>query len=443
MQRYDWIIIGAGPAGYEAAAIAAGRGERVLLVERSELGGTCLNRGCIPTKTFCRSAQVAADAASAGEFGICLGAEGFTVDMPAIVERKNRVVGQLREMVAMVTTKAEVIKGNARFAGPKTISVATADGEITAEAERILIATGSEAARLPIPGIEMTVSSTELLDLGQLPESLAVIGGGVIGMEFASIFAALGVKVTVIEYCKEVLPPFDKDISKRLRTAMQRRGVEFVTGAEVNAVSVSAAGSKCVAYTAKGKPGEVEAEIVLCAVGRRPVLPEGAAEAGIAIGRRGIEVNDSFETSAPGVYAVGDCNGRCLLAHAASAQARKVMGEEVNLDVIPSAVFTMPECAMVGMTEAQCKDAGIEIKVGKGLFRGNGKALAMGEGDGIVKIITGQATGRMLGCHICGPHAADLIAEAALLMATGLPVAALASTIYAHPTLSEALLTAL
>lgn len=437
---YDLIVIGGGPAGYEAAAIGVSQGNKVLLVEKDALGGTCLNRGCIPTKCFCRSAQVADDVAAAAEFGIML-PEGarMRVDMQAVVERKNSVVSSLAEGVSMLLGGADVVAGTVRFIESHTVEIG--DGR-RFSAPKILIATGSESARLPIQGSDLTISSTEMLQLQSLPSSLAVIGGGVIGMEFASIFASFGADVTVVEYCKEILPPFDKDIAKRMRTALQKRGVKFHLGAEVKSVEMAEGVVKRVNFAAKGKEQSVEAETVLMAVGRRPVVPEGAAEAGISVGRRGIEVDNRFETSVAGVYAIGDCNGQCLLAHAASAQAALVMGENVDLSVIPSAVFTVPECAMVGMTEEQCKSAGISFKTGKSFFRANGKALSMGESDGLVKILTDD-NGLILGCHICGPHAADIVAEAALAMSARLPASSLLSTVHAHPTLSEALTAAL
>lgn len=432
---FDTIIIGGGPAGYETAAIGAARGENVLLVERDALGGTCLNRGCIPTKCFCRSAQIAIDVADAAAFGIELpGGNAMSVSMSAMVSRKNEVVGRLREGVEMHVSAARVVKGTARITGPNTVEVL----DISATAPKIIVATGSVPAVLPIEGASLTVTSDEMLQLQSLPSSLAVIGGGVIGMEFASVFAALGCDVTVIEYCKEILPPFDRDIAKRLRTTLQKRGVKFCLSAEVRSVTMAEGVRKRVDFIAKGKEQAVEAEMVLMAVGRKAVVPDGLAEAGVEIGRRGIVVDSRFETSVPGVYAIGDCNGICQLAHAASAQARLVMGEDINLSVIPSAVFTVPECAMVGMTEEQCKEQEIQFRAGKAFFRANGKALAMGEEDGLVKVLVGE-NGMILGCHICGPHAADLVAEAALAMSARLPVSAIASAVHSHPTLSEAL----
>jgi dihydrolipoamide dehydrogenase len=434
---YDLIVIGAGPAGYIAAAIAANRNERVLLVERDALGGTCLNRGCIPTKTFCRSAQVALDVADAAKFGILINNADATatIDMPAIVARKNNVVVQLREAVAAIVAKAEVVSGEAQFIAPHTITV----GNIQASAPKIIIATGSESATLPIPGVELAVTSTELLNLTEVPQSLAIVGGGVIGLEFASIFAAFGCNVSVIEYCREILPQFDKDIAKRLRSALQRRGITFYTASQVTAINSLPSGLQLVKFAAKGAEKSVEASMVLMAVGRKPVIPPGLDNLGLEVTKRGIVVNENMETSIPGVFAVGDCNGLCLLAHAASAQAEIAMGKQVNLNVVPSAVFTAPECAMVGLTEEQCLQQELNFKVGKAMFHGNGKALAMNQPEGLIKVIVDTNSNRLLGAHICGPHAADLITEAALAMSAKVDVATFASTIHPHPTLSEAL----
>jgi len=435
MKEYDVIVIGGGPAGYEAASIAADRGEKTLLIERDHLGGTCLNRGCIPTKSFCRSAEVALTVADAAAFGIGCTANVPFVDMHAVVERKNSIVSQLRDMVAAVTANATVLKGDARFTAPKVIEV----GGESFTAGKIIIASGSDAARLPVPGASLALTSTEMLDITALPGSLAIIGGGVIGMEFASILSAFGCEVTVIEYCREILPPFDKDIAKRLRTVLQKRGVKFHLSAEVKSITVSGGVMKSVNFTAKGKGLNVEAETVLMAVGRRAVIPEGAAETGIEVSRRGIAVDPRFETSVHGVFAIGDCNGICQLAHAASAQAEAVMGHNIDLSVIPSAVFTVPECAMAGMTEEQCKEQNLTFKTGKAFFRANGKAMTMGETDGMIKVIVDSANGQIVGCHICGPHAADLIAEAALAMSEHIPAEELTAVIHSHPSLSEAL----
>ncbi len=433
---HDIIIIGAGPGGYEAAAHAVAQGLRVLLIEKSHLGGTCLNQGCIPTKAFCRSAQVADDVAAAATFGVILPQGDVSVDIRRVVERKDAIVEQLRESVALLCEGADIVRASARFLGPHEVE---ADGTIYS-APRIIVATGSQAASLPIEGADLAVTATELLSLEVLPESLAIVGGGVIGMEFASVFASFGVEVTVIEYCKEILPMFDRDVVRTLRSALKRRGVTFHTEAKVTDIRLGEGVRRIVRFERKGKAAEVEAEMVLMAVGRRPVIPEGLAECGVEISRRGIVVDNRFETAVPGIFAIGDCNGICLLAHAASAQAAVVMGDNVDLSVVPSAVFTVPECAMVGSTEEQLQAQGLEYNVAKSTFRTNGKALAMGEPEGVVKMITDPATGLILGCQIVGPHAADLIAEVALAISSRLTAAAILSTIHTHPSLSEALL---
>lgn len=429
MTQADIIIIGAGPGGYETAAGAAASGADVILIERDELGGTCLNRGCIPTKALCRSAEVASMVAEAAQFGVNV--PSFTFDYQRAVERKNAVVAGLREGVATVLSGVKVVRGEAEFVDAHTLRVGTE--EFTAP--KIIIATGSRPASLPIAGAELAVNSDFVLEMTALPASMAIIGGGVIGMEFASIFASFGVKVTVLEFCPEILPPFDAEVAKRLRMSLKRRGIEIVTSAQVTEIKPGLS----VECTVKGKPKTYTADMVLMAAGRTPVVPAGAAEAGIELTRRGaVAVNGSMETSVPGVYAIGDANGLCMLAHAATAQGKVVLGEQINLDVIPSAVFTVPECAMVGLTEQQCVDKGLEIKIGKATFRANGKAMAMGEPDGLVKTIVSAADGSILGCHICGPHAADLVQEAATAMAAGIPANALTNAIHSHPTLGEA-----
>lgn len=436
---HDIIIIGAGPGGYETAVSAARRGLKVALMERGELGGTCLNRGCIPTKTLCRSAEVAVNVREAAAFGVELPEGNVSVNYAAIAQRKDEVVAQLRSGVAELLKGVEVIKGEASFVSPGEVSV---DG-VVYSAPRIIIATGSAPARLPIPGAELAMTSDELLAMTSLPVSMVIIGAGVIGLEFASVLNAFGVKVTVVEFCREVLPPFDAEVAKRLRMSLKRRGIDILTDTRVTSIEP---GMKVICV-AKGKEKSIEAEAVLMAVGRRPVLPPGLEAMGVSLNRGAVVVNDAMEVQWDNpeisgdvkVYAIGDVNGRCMLAHAATAQGEIVLGEKRNLDVIPSAVFTMPECAMVGLTEEQCVARGLEVKIGKATFRANGKAVAMGETDGMVKVISDASTGRLLGCHICGPHAADLVQEAATVMTAGLPAVTIADAIHSHPTLGETL----
>lgn len=458
MKASDILIIGAGPGGYETAARALSMGKTVTLVEKGELGGTCLNRGCIPTKCYCRSAQAMLDAKESASLGVILPQGDVSVDYPNVVNRKDGVVAQLREGISFLLQKAEIIKGEASFKDAKTVVV---NGE-EYSAGNIIIATGSKPASLPIPGAELCINSDQILEMTTLPDSLAIIGGGVIGIEFASIYAALGVKVTVIEYCPEILPPFDKEIAKRLRTALKRRGIDVIVGAAVKEVKP---GFK-VLYDLKGKEKEVEASMVLMAVGRRPVLPNGLSDFA-PISKRGfVDVDDKMRVQGfDNLYAIGDCNGKCMLAHAATAQGMVTLGEDIDLTVIPSAVFSVPECSMVGLTEEQCQQKELNYKVGKAMYRANGKALAMGEPDGMVKMIADKDSGRILGCHIIGAHAADLIEEVAVVMAKDnavyyeliatpeddyevdlpynrLTVKDLANTVHGHPTLSEVVMKA-
>lgn len=430
-ERYDYIIIGAGPGGYELAAGLANDGKRVALIEKDSLGGTCLNRGCIPTKCLCASADALTSAREAARFGVeC---QAPTLNFTAVRRRVDQVVATLADGIKALIAKTDLYRGEARLLGNGCVDV---NGQLI-EADRIVIATGSRPAVLPVPGAEYALTSDELLAIEQLPESAVIIGGGVIGIEFASVLCAMGVDVTVVEYCKEILPGFDSDVAKRLRTMLSRKGISFVTGAEVTAIRDE--GHEVCYKNRKGETS-VWADISVMAVGRRPVLPEGLEAAGVELTQRGfIKVDCDMLTSADGIYAVGDVNGLCMLAHAASAQSRIVAGEEVDLDVIPSAVFCKPEAAMVGLGEDACAARGIACKSIKRNFASNGKALAMGENEGMAKIVYSPDDGLLLGMQIVGPHAADLIAECAALLHCRATLDTLHSLIHAHPTLSEVL----
>jgi dihydrolipoamide dehydrogenase len=440
---FDIIIIGAGPGGYETAADAAAHGLNVAIVERDQMGGTCLNRGCIPTKALCRNAEVINLMREAEVWGMKTGELAF--DYAPVFERKEAVVKQLREGVEMLMGAPGItaIKGEAILKDANTVVV---DGE-EYSAKNIIIATGSAPRGLPIEGADLAMTSDDILAMETLPKSLCIVGGGVIGVEFAAVFSTFGVEVTVIEYCKEILPPFDKDVAKRLKTVLSKRGIKIITSAAVNGITQGEDGYT-VSYELKGKPQSVTCEKVLMSVGRQPVLPQGLDTVGITVGRRGIEVDDNMMTNVPGVYAIGDVNGRMMLAHAASAQGLRalhtIMGkaDDIKLDIVPSAVFTVPELAMVGLTEEQCAEKGLDVTVKKSFFRSNGKAVAMNETDGLIKMIVDNATRQIVGCHICGAHAADLIQEVVTAMNAGATVDLLARSIHGHPTLSEVMLTA-
>ena len=439
---FDLIIIGAGPGGYEMAAEAAHAGLTVGIVERDQMGGTCLNRGCIPTKALCRNAEVLGNLKESAMWGIQ--SEGFTFDFGAAMTRKDEVVTQLRDGVKQLMQSPGItaIEGEARFVDAHTIEV---NGE-RHDAKNIVIATGSAPKGLPIPGAELAMTSDDILSMTELPKSLCIVGGGVIGMEFAAIFNTYGVEVTVVEFCKEILPPFDKDIAKRLRQTLGKRGIKIVPQAGVKAIAPCDEGLT-VTYDLKGKEQSFVAERVLMSVGRQPVLPEGLDTIGVTVGRRGIEVNDQMQTNVEGVYAIGDVNGRMMLAHAASAQGEvalaAILGKEcdIRLDIVPSAVFTVPELSMVGLTEDQCEERGMEVGVKKAFFRSNGKAVSMAEPDGLIKMIIDAQTRQIVGCHIMGAHAADLIQEVVMAMNADATVDRLAHSIHGHPTLTEVVMT--
>lgn len=442
MTTTDLIIIGAGPGGYETAIAAAREGMKVVLVEAGALGGTCLNEGCIPTKCLCRSAEVADLMKEAATFGVV--AESGGIDLVEVMKRKNEVVAQLAAGVASLLKSPGItlVQGKATFAGPHEVIV----GKEHFSAPHIMVATGSSAKNLPIPGADLpgVVTSREMLQLEQIPKRLCVIGGGVVGMEFASVFRSFGSEVSVVEYAKEILPSFDRDIAKRLRTALKRKGITFNVGAAVTEISKVDEGYK-VAFVSGNKEGQVEADLVLMAVGRGPRLQHlGLDEIGMQYTSRGIVVDENMQTNIEGVYAIGDVNGICPLAHAATAQGRcalyHILGKDgaPDLQLVPAAVFTVPEVAMVGHTEETASAAGLEYSIRKAFYRANGKSLSMGESEGIVKLLVGP-DGLLLGAHVLGAHAADLIHELALAMHAKMGVERIQSLIHAHPSLSEIL----
>ncbi len=441
-------IIGGGPGGYETALKAAERGLEVTLISSGPLGGTCLNEGCIPTKALRRSADVADLVAGAAGFGVEASAGG--VDLPRVMARKEEIVGQLRGGIEFLLKKAKVnvLSGKASFVDARTVRVALQDGgEATVTSDAIFVATGSVSASLPIPGAEFAVDSTALLSADAIPHRLCVIGAGVIGLEFASIFRSFGSEVTVLEYCKEILPRFDTDLSKRLKQSLSRKGISIDTSASVQGIAREADGSFKVSYIKKDQPQEVLADKVLMAVGRRPALGSlNFEDIGIETGKRGVVVDKDFQTSVPGIYAFGDIIGGYMLAHVATFQGLHALnhltGVEDGIDfgIVPAAVFTSPEAATVGLSEDECKEKGIPVECLKSQFRANGKALTMGETDGFIKVVASEEDGRLLGCHLFGPHAADLIHEMAALIARRTTLAEFRDLIHAHPTLSEALM---
>ena len=444
------IIIGAGPGGYETALLAAKRGVEVTLIEAGPIGGTCLNEGCIPTKAFCKNAEVLDGLREAEAFGVTGLSYGF--DFSAVTARKNAVVEQLRGGVEGLLghKNLTLVRGKASFKDEHTVLVeSTESDDVEAteySADYIIIATGSVSASLPIPGADLPgiLTSREILDIQDIPQRLCVIGGGVIGLEFASIFKSFGSEVTVLEYFKEILPRFDSDLSKRLKQSLGKRGIEICTQAQVTGI-VEQDGCYKVTYARKDKEETVEADKVLMAVGRKAnVASLNLSDVGIEFTQKGIVVDDkTMQTNIPHIYAVGDINGKMMLAHAATFQGivalDHIMGieNEIDLSVMPAAVFTSPEAASVGMTEEDCKAAGIPVKCLKSFFRANGKAVTMGETDGFCKLIVSDD--RILGCHLYGPHASDIVQEACALITRKATIKDFESIIHTHPTLTEVL----
>ena len=416
----DLIIIGAGPGGYETAVEAAKRGMTVTLINDGPLGGVCLNEGCIPTKAFCHYA----------------GKEEFA----AVAERKEAVVNQLRNGVSYLLKNPNItlVEGKASFKDAQTILV---NGE-EYTAKDIIIATGSKPAILSIPGAEseMVLTSTDVLNLKELPESICVIGGGVIGLEMASYLHRFGVEVTVLEYAPQVLPNFDAEISKRLKMLLTKQGIKIETDAQVTAIDDEG----FVTYKKKDQKYNVECDKVLMAVGRTPNTSDLNLEAaGIEYNRKGIEVDDNMQTSAPHIYAIGDVNGKMMLAHVATFQGTRALNhiqgktDKIKFNLVPAAVFTIPEVASVGLTEAQCDDEELDYKAVKVPFSSVGKAVAMGEPDGFFKLIIDNEARTLLGCHIMGAHASDLIQEVVTMMNLGVTIDDSKDIIHAHPTLNE------
>ena len=444
----DIIIIGAGPGGYETALSAARRGMSVTLFNGSALGGTCLNEGCIPTKCLCRNAEAVAQFKEADKFGI--DDFTFTLDFNKVMARKQEVTDTLRAGIASMlkSAKVNVIDAMASFKDAHT--VVAAGEEYTAD--YIIIASGSVSKSLPIPGhdLECVMDSTRLLAIEYVPESLTIIGGGVIGMEFANIFASFGSKVTVIEFMKQILPPFDSDIAKRLKQTLAKKGIKIITSAAAKKIEQTEDYRIAVTYECKGKEETVESSDLLMAVGRAPRIEGLNLEAaGVEYSPRGIVVDDNMRTNVPHILAIGDVNARMMLAHVASFQGERalnaIQGKEdaIRFDIVPSAVFTVPECGMTGMTEDQCKAQGIEILTGQSFFRANGKALSMGEPDGLCKLIFRKEDGRLIGAHIMGIQAADLAQQCADMMNRNATLEEMRQIIFGHPTISEVILAAL
>ena len=445
------LVVGGGPGGYVAALRAAQLGAKVTVIEKDKLGGTCLNVGCIPTKCLLRSAELLEDLRSQGaELGVKVA--GAEVDFPQVMAHKNAVSKKLTGGIATLLKGAGVVRveGEAHFTAPKTLEVTRPDGtRETLTADAVIVATGSVNAVPPIPGLAENpncIDSTGALSLERLPESMVVVGGGVIGLELACAYAAFGTKITVVEALDHILPMLDGEVTRLAQTQLRRLGIDLRLQCPVQSVEASDVGARVVCRDKKGETVVFEAEKVLVAVGRKANTAALDLEAGgIAHDRGRIIVNDRMETSVPGVYAIGDCVlGRAQLAHTASAMgevaAENICGLQAVYDesTNPTCVYILPEVAAVGLTEEAAKERGMDYQVGKFPLAANGKALILNGGKGLVKIVAEAATGRVLGMHILGPRASDLIAEGALALRLGGTVEDLISTIHSHPTVSEA-----
>ncbi|MBE0416410.1 MAG: dihydrolipoyl dehydrogenase [Coriobacteriia bacterium] len=446
------VVLGGGPGGHAAAFEAARLGAEVVLIERERLGGTCLNWGCIPTKTILRSAHIVFDTRRAAEFG--LDASVARVDVDRLRERKDGVVDELVGQVESTAKrlKVRVVYGEGRLAGPLAIEVALAEGGTErVEGDAVILATGSVPVRLPgidhdLPGVW---TSDDAVSLGRIPTEIVIIGGGVIGLEFACAYAAFGSTVTVVELMEQILPGNDRRVVKATQAALEEMSVRFFLGDAVQRVEQD--GGRVRAILRSGE--SLEADVVMSAPGRIPNSAGfGFPEAGIEMDRAAVKVDEYFRTNMPGVYAIGDLIGGMMLAHVAEEEgvvaARNAVAElrtvgaapqleSVRYDCVPACVYTFPEVAVVGSSRDSAKERGIGAVQAVAKFAANGKALGEGESEGFVQLVAEKDTGRIVGCQIVGPHAVEIVHEVAVAMRHGIDVRHLAETIHAHPTVSE------
>ncbi len=443
------VVIGGGPGGYVAAIRAAQLGAEVTLVEKNAMGGTCLNVGCIPTKALIHSAdlyhEIKKDAA---KNGILVG--DVSIDFAAMQKKKQSVVKQLVGGVGglMSANGITVIKGTAKFKNKAEIEVETAEGVQTLGFDKALIASGSVPSVVPIPGrdLEGVVDSTGALNFEEIPQSLCIIGGGVIGIEMAHVYQRLGTKVTVVEMLPDILINLDADITAVMKKLMKKNKVDILLETKVNAIEKAENGLAVRVTAADGTEKAIEAEKVLMCVGRRPATEElGLGEIGIATERNRIIVDETYKTNVENIYAIGDCIGGIMLAHVASAEGiaavEGMLGHKPNIcfDAVPSCVYTSPEMSGVGLTEKEAVQKGVEYKTGIFPLIGNGKSLIIGETSGLVKIIADKKTGEVLGMHMCGPNATELIVEGALAITKKATVEDILATIHAHPSVGESI----
>jgi dihydrolipoamide dehydrogenase len=443
---YDVIVLGGGPGGYTAAIRAAQLGAKTALVEKGEMGGTCLNRGCIPTKALIESVEAYESLADMESFGVTV--SGGSIDPAKIYARKDKIVKQLSSGVASLvkSNKIDLYQGVARLTGTTAVDVVAQDGKHTnLTGKNCIIATGSVPAVVPIPGADQpgVVTSNEALSLKSIPKSIAIVGGGVIGVELATVFSGLKVKVTILEMLDEILPLIDVEVVGALKKVLKEKGIDIFTSTGVKNIAANGP-NKRISYETGGKKGELEAELVVIATGRKPYTEGlGAAEVGIALERGRILVDEKLKTKVPNMYAIGDVSSKIQLAHVAMAEgviaAENAMGHNRIMDysVVPSCIYTNPEIAAVGLTEKQAKERGIETLIGRFPLAASGRAMTMGAKTGFIKIIADKRDGGILGAHLFGPHVTEMIAELTLAIELEATLDEIKATIHPHPTLSE------
>ncbi|TFD92231.1 dihydrolipoyl dehydrogenase [Jeotgalibacillus sp. R-1-5s-1] len=457
-EEYDLVILGGGTGGYVAAIRASQLGLKTAIVEKGKLGGTCLHRGCIPSKALLRSAEVFATAKNAADFGVDI--KEAVLNFTKVQERKQAIVDQLHKGVQhlMKQGKIDVFDGFGRILGPSifspmpgTISVEMTDGTENEMLipKNVIVATGSRPRSLPGLDIDGThiLSSDETLELEALPASMIIVGGGVIGIEWASMMADFGVEVTVLEYADRIIPTEDADVSKEMEKLLKKKGITIVTGAKVDATSAKKGDGVSISAEVKGEAVTYSAEKILVSVGRSANTEGiGLENTEIQVENGFIKVNNKLQTKESHIYAIGDVIGGLQLAHVASHEGIHAVEHIAGLDVSPidyslvsKCIYSSPEAASVGLTEQQAKDEGYDVKIGKFPFKAIGKALVFGKSDGFVKIIADKASNDILGVHMIGPHVTDMISEAGLARVLDATPWEVGQTIHPHPTLSEAI----
>ena len=451
---YDVGIIGGGPGGYVAAVRAAQLGLRTVVVEKAKVGGVCLHQGCIPSKALLRSAELMEFARNGDQFGVH--SEGVTFDMGSAMAHKEAVVSRLHRGTEGLLrhNNVELVTGRGSLAGPKAIRVRDGDAQVerTMPCAHIIIATGSKPRSLPgldIDG-EVVITSDEGLELDAVPQSIAIIGAGYVGVEFAYMLRCFGAEVTIIELLPAVLPLQDEMVSTEIERALRRRGVKVFTNARVKSVECGGRGARVSVTLSDDSSQVLDVEKVLVAVGREPITADlGLPAVGVEVGKQGIKVGSKMQTTVPNTYAIGDVVGRLPLAHVASAEgimvAETIAGNavpELEYEKIPSCVYCQPEVGAVGMTEKQAREAGHDVRIGQFRFLANGKAVALGEREGLVKLVADAKHGEILGVHIVGPNATELIVECGVAMALEATDRELGTIVHPHPSLSEAVMEA-